>query len=402
MDEDVYFHKTVTFRAWKQSLRFRTSQELFSSHDIDVGTRFLLHTIIEADYARPGHILDLGCGYGPIGLTLKSLYRDSLVHMVDRDALAIEYSRQNAGLNGLDGVAIYGSLGYDDVTRNDFDLIISNIPGKAGEKVTAYLLREAACYLAPGGLAAIVAVAPLESVITKILEGTPGVEVILKRNRSGHVVFHYRFPGESEPAKPDYNSIERGVYHRGDFTMRQDDLEYNMQTAYGLPEFDSLNRGSEMLFKVLKDIREKDIKRAVAYHPGQGHTAVALWKLFRPESIALVDRDLLALRYSRLNLALNDCLPERISTSHQVGMASQDNEKADIIIGVAREEEGRNAVILTLRQAAERLDSDGVITLAAGSTAITRLVAYVESQRLLRVKTRERRRGSSLLVLECA
>ena len=102
MDEDVYFHKTVTFRAWKHSLQFRTSQELFSSHDIDTGTKFLLRTIVEADYGNFQRILDVGCGYGPLGLTLKSLHPDSIVHLFDRDALAVEYSRQNAELNGLD------------------------------------------------------------------------------------------------------------------------------------------------------------------------------------------------------------------------------------------------------------------------------------------------------------
>src|SRR4030042_5405033 len=101
MDEDIYFHKTVTFRARKQSLQSRTSEELFSSHDIDTGTRFLLRSIIEAKYDKPQRILNLGCGYGPLGLTLKKIHQDSIVHMVDRDALAIEYSRQNAKLNGL-------------------------------------------------------------------------------------------------------------------------------------------------------------------------------------------------------------------------------------------------------------------------------------------------------------
>jgi len=403
MDEDVYFHKTVTYRAWKQSLRFRTSQELFSSHNIDTGTNFLLRTTVEADIKSPGRVLDLGCGYGTIGLTLNSLHRDSLVHMVDRDALAVEYSRQNAELNGLEGVDVYGSLGYDNVKRNDFDLIVSNIPGKAGEPVIAYLLREAAYHLAPGGLAAIVVVTPLEATVAKILEDTPGIEVILKRNRSGHAVFHYRFSGESESTKPSQSAFERGVYHRENVNMRPDDLEYALQTAHGLPEFDSLSYSSEMLLKALKDIRDReDIRRAVVFNPGQGHTAVALWKLVRPESIALVDRDLLALRYSWLNLILNDCPAGQIGISHQTGVTPQNREKADLVIGVVREEEGRNANILTLRQAAGQLSDNGTVILAAGSTAITRLVTYNESENLLRVKTRERRRGSSLLVLERA
>jgi len=399
MDKDVYFHKNVTFRAGKQNLRFRVSQELFSSHDIDTGTKFLLRTIVEADYDRPQRILDLGCGYGPLGLTLKSLYPDSLVHMVDRDALAVAYSRQNAELNGLDGVDIYGSLGYDDVKQNSFDLIIANIPGKAGEPVITYLLREAGYYLTPGGLAAIVVVAPLEETVAKILESITGVEIILRRNRSGHAVFHYRFSGEANSLKPEQSALERGVYHRQDVKIRLENLEYAMQTACGLPEFDSLSYGSEMLVKAIAYARGLKIRRAIVLNPGQGHIAVALWKLIRPENMALVDRDLLALRYSRLNLLLNECPAGLVGILHQTGILSQNKEKTDLFIGVLREEEGRNAALLTLDQAAGQLSGSGMILLSASSTAITRLTTHVESQRLLRIRTRERWKGNSLLVL---
>src|SRR4030065_1794665 len=98
INTDVYYHKTITFRFWKQELQFRTSRQLFSSHAIDTGTRFLLRTIVEAGYPPFKRILDVGCGYGSLGLTLKSLYPASLVHLFDRDALAIEYSRQKQEL----------------------------------------------------------------------------------------------------------------------------------------------------------------------------------------------------------------------------------------------------------------------------------------------------------------
>ncbi len=399
MDENVYFHKTVTFRAWKRSLQFRTSQELFSSYDIDTGTKFLLRSIVEADY-KPQRILDLGCGYGPIGLTLKKLYPESSVHMVDRDALALEYSRQNVELNGLDGIEVYGSLGYDDVERTDFDLIISNIPGKAGETVITHLLQEARYYLAPGGLAAIVVVAALEATVAKVLQDTPDVEIVLRRNRSGHAIFHYKYIVEQTPLKPDRSALEQGVYHRNDIQMRIENLEYKMQTAYGLPEFDSLSYGSEMLVKAFKDIRGSNIQRAVIFNPGQGHIAVALWKLIKPKNIAIVDRDLLALRYSQLNLVMNGCPADKITLLHQVGLEITCEDKFDLITGLLREEEGKEAIFLTIRQAAERLSPGGKIITAAGSTAITRLAAYVESEGRLRIKTRERWRGHSLLVLE--
>src|SRR6266508_1524180 len=114
---DIYFKKVVGFNFAKRSLKFRVSQDLFSSHDVDVGTRFLLRTIVTAPHVgRPAAILDLGCGYGPVGLTLKSVHRDAVLHMTDRDALAVEYARQNATINGFaDGVEAYGSLGYDDL-----------------------------------------------------------------------------------------------------------------------------------------------------------------------------------------------------------------------------------------------------------------------------------------------
>ncbi len=397
---DVYFHKTIIFHAGKQSLQFRTSQQLFSSHAIDAGTKFLLRTIIEADYPSLQRILDVGCGYGPLGLTLKSLHRASLVHLFDRDALAVEYSKQNAAFNGLADVEIYGSLGCDDVKRNDFDLIVANIPDHAGEKVITYLLREAQFYLAPGGTVAIVVVAPLETMVAKILAETPGVKIILKLNRPGHAVFHYRFSGEKIPPKPTQNSLERGIYHRNEIIMRQETLEYKMQMANGLPEFDSLSYGSEMLVNALGEARGRAVNHAAVFNPGQGHVAVALWKYLKPGSVTLVDRDLLALRYSQRNLTLNGCPPESVSILHQAGLDLHLAVKIDLFIGALREEEGKEAHLLILDRMTEVLADKGIILLSSGSTAITRLADYVASEGLLRIKKRERRRGFSLVIME--
>jgi 16S rRNA G1207 methylase RsmC len=400
INTDVYFHKTVAFRFWKQSLQFHLSQQLFSSHNIDTGTKFLLRTIVEADYPKFKRILDVGCGYGPLGLTLKCLYPDSLLHLLDRDALAVEYTRQNAELNGLTDVEIYGSLGYDDVKRNDFDLIVCNIPDHAGETVITYLLQEARYYLAPGGTLAIVVVAPLEEMVTKILEETPDAEVILKRNQSRHVVFHYKFSDAITPPRPAQNSLERGVYHRNDITIRHGKLEYKMQTANGLPEFDSLSYSSEMLINALGEAGGGEINHAVVFNPGQGHVAVALRKYSSPGFITLVDRDLLALRYAQRNLILNGCKTDSASILHQVDLDLNPVEKIDLFIGSLREEEGKAASFMAIDQMTANLSDKGIIILSSGSTAITRLADYVVSKRLLRIKIRERRRGYSLFLLE--
>lgn len=395
MDTEAYFHKLVTFRAWKHELKFKTTQALFSAHDIDIGTKFLLRSIVEAGYPSPGVILDLGCGYGALGLMLKSLYPESIVHLTDRDALAVEYTRQNAALNNLE-VRAYGSLGYDDVTHHDFDLIVSNFPGKAGESVIAYLLSEARFYLKPGGMAAVVIVSPLEALVDKVLSEMPGAEIMLKRARSGHTVFHYRLT-KTMPA-PEKNALERGIYDRKDITIKHDGLQYTMRTAYGLPEFDSLSYDTEILVKALKGYKNKNISRAVVLNPGQGHVPVALWHYFHPRLITLADRDLLALRYSRLNLIRNGCPDNNIKSYHAAGLNIKE-KNADIITGVLRDEPNE-AIWETLDRAADLVAKKGLVLVSGGSTAVTRLVNYLETKKSLVVKSRERWRGYSVVVLE--
>ena len=399
MSEDIYFKKIVTFNFEKQSLRFKTSQDLFSSHEVDAGTRFLLRSIFEADYPPPRGILDMGCGYGPLGLTLKSLFPEAEAHLVDKDALAVQYTRQNADLNRLNGVEAYGSLGYDDLKKSDFGLIVSNIPGKAGEPVIAHLLREAGYHLAPGGLAAIVVVTPLEPFVARTLRETPGVNIILRRDRPGHTVFHYRFTGRTGE-NPSKSSLERGIYTRREVSLNFAAREFPLRTAYGLPEFDSLDFRTEMLMNAVKGLQISDIERAAVFNPGQGHLPLVVWGLLQPRNILLIDRDMLALRYSRLNLICNGCSPERISLFHQAGVELPDRKEIPLWVGVLREDEGPEAIVETVRQAARALSSQGLILLAAGSTAATRVLSYLQLHKLLHVKDREKRHGFSLLVLQ--
>ncbi|MGD9143837.1 MAG: methyltransferase [Dehalococcoidia bacterium] len=401
MDEDVYLLKTIAYRAYGHAFRFRTSQELFSSHDIDTGTRFLLRTLVENGLEQSSLILDLGCGYGPLGLIMKKLNPLAGVHLVDRDALAVSYARQNAELNDLVVPDIYGSLGYDDVRRNDFDLIVSNIPGKAGESVITCLVREAKYYLAPGGTAAVVVVGPLEAAVAAILESTPGAEIILRRKRSGHTVFHYRFNGNYREEKPSGTGLERGIYHRDRVNIEINAVNYTIQTARGLPEFDSLNYKTGMLLQSLSTIGlPADTGTGLVLNPGQGHVPVTLWKKVRPREILLADRDLLALRYSRNNLLLNGCPSEQVNIRHCAGIDPEPGVDIDLAIGVLREEEGRRANYLTVMNAAAGLSPRRMMVLAAGSTAITRLVADLGEQPALRIVKREKRKGNGLLVLQ--
>ncbi len=395
---DVYFKKTLDFYYAGQSLKFNVSQDLFSSHQIDVGTARLLRSL--ADAPPFANILDLGCGYGPLALTLKALYPQSVVHAVDRDALAVAYTRQNAELNGLADVAVYGSLGYDDVSDRDFDLIISNIPGKAGETVIFSLLRDAVHFLKPGGMVAIVVVAALEGVVARALDD-PGIEIAFQETRAGHAIFHYRFTDAYRAAQPSFASgLARGLYHRDAVSITAGLLAFPMQTARGLPEFDSLSFGSLLLLDNLARSPGTHVGRVIVHNPGQGHIPVTVWKLFNPDAIILVDRDLLSLRYARDNLIRNGCPASQIVTMHQADLALEGAEQtAGLIVGVLREEEGQAAAERLARQAAALLTPDGALWLVAGSTPITRLEKAIEAAKLLRVTKRRRDNRMSLLVM---
>jgi 16S rRNA (guanine1207-N2)-methyltransferase len=400
VDEDIYLHKTITVRISGYSFRFRTSRELFSSHDLDTGTRLLLRSIIENDLTRAKTILDLGCGYGPLGLVLKKLNPESIIHLVDRDALAVSYAWQNAVLNTLDVPDIYGSLAYDDVRRRDFDLIVSNIPGKVGKPVSDYLLREGGNYLSPGGTMAVVVVNALEESVEQILDSNTDSEILFRIRRSGHAVFHYCF-GNDKLKGPPTHGLEGGIYRRNELTFTTGNFSYRMETAYGLPEFDTLNYKTELLLEALNNTSlPPDIGRIAVYNPGLGHTAVVLWGVYRPREILLIDRDLLALRYSRKNLVLNGCPPERIAINHRVGTAFDSGAGIDLFIGALREEQGREPNYLLVKSAAAGLSPRGTIIIAAGSTAITRLVDDLEMRSSLRISTRTKRRGNGVLVIQ--
>jgi 16S rRNA (guanine1207-N2)-methyltransferase len=395
---ETYFKKTLTFRVAKRELRFRVSQDLFSSFDIDKGTKLLLRSLVEADHPPFTRILDLGCGYGPLGLTLKNLYPGAAVCLTDRDALAVAFARQNAVLNGFDDVGAAPGLGYDDLDEGDFDLVAANIPGKAGEAVIASLLTDAAAFLAPGGLAAVVVVNPLAEFVAGMLKAITGVEMALERPGAAHTVFHYRF--KKPPARAAYvPALARGVYDRGEVDLEPAGLTCRVKTAWGLPEFDSLSYDTALLLNALARQEGTSPGSAVIFNPGQGHAAVFAWKLLAPARLALVDRDLLALRVTRRNLVANGCPEDAVTLHHQVGIGGVTAEPAGLICGLPREAEGQTAVRLFLDDAAAQLGRKGRIVLAGSSTAITRLVSHAAALPGLAVRDRERFRGFSSLVL---
>lgn len=133
-------------RVLNHDYTFITDYGVFSKQGLDFGTRTLLETIpLER---IQGKVLDLGCGYGPIGIVLKSLV-DVDVDMIDINRRSLHLARMNAEKNHVT-VTIFESNGYEHI-HDTYDYIITNPPIRVGKKVLYELLFEAKNHLKTNG-----------------------------------------------------------------------------------------------------------------------------------------------------------------------------------------------------------------------------------------------------------
>lgn len=134
----------------EQSFKFTTSTGVFSKSEVDFGSRLLIETIKKPDIQAP--ILDLGCGYGPIGLSLAKKYSDTLIKMVDINERAIKMSQINADQNEVTNVDIKQSDGFGELDENEkYSLIVTNPPIRMGKKFIYSLFEESKKFLCQNG-----------------------------------------------------------------------------------------------------------------------------------------------------------------------------------------------------------------------------------------------------------
>ena len=144
-------------------LTLHTRWGVFSPRSIDEGTIMLMKHI---EVGVSDICLDLGCGYGPIGLALAKHCTKGEVHMVDKDFVAIELANNNANLNNLSNTKAYFSDAFLQVPSEvKFDQVISNLPAKVGREQLSIILYDAFDALKPGGKITVVTIKGLKDFI---------------------------------------------------------------------------------------------------------------------------------------------------------------------------------------------------------------------------------------------
>ncbi len=201
---DPYFKKQISYKHAGQDYTFDVGNTLFSSFDVDEGTDVFLRFL---QPETPNLILDLGCGYGPIGIILARRFPEARVIMADKDLLAVRYARRNIELNQVGNAEVVGSVGMQALPDVPYDLIVSNIPAKIGDTaIESEFLLEPYHRLAPGGSYWFVVVSGLNHLIPRLGQRHQ-LRMKEVKKRAGHSVYHVRKevvtltqPGDTSPA----------------------------------------------------------------------------------------------------------------------------------------------------------------------------------------------------------
>jgi len=188
---DVYFKKEIIYPFEGEKFKFDVGNTLFSTFDLDHGTDVLLRTIAPNN---PKSILDIGCGYGPIGIVLAKKNPQAQVTMIDKDLLAVRYTKLNIEKNNIHNANVLGSVGMEQIMDKTFDLIVSNIPAKIGDKaiIQDFILIPFE-HLNPGGELWIVIINALNRLVSKIKRQYQ-LNIKRAKKRSGHSVYRIKKP----------------------------------------------------------------------------------------------------------------------------------------------------------------------------------------------------------------
>jgi 16S rRNA (guanine1207-N2)-methyltransferase len=127
-------------------LEFITDAGVFSKKRVDFGSDLLINSVPQIT----GEILDIGCGYGTIGISLSRLNPTSTVTMIDINERAVDLTSRNIVLNHVNNAKVLQSDGFSNVDGK-FDVIVSNPPIRTGKKVIYPIFEQSINYLNSNG-----------------------------------------------------------------------------------------------------------------------------------------------------------------------------------------------------------------------------------------------------------
>jgi hypothetical protein len=317
-----YATKRVDFRYRGRAFSFALSHGLFSSAGIDSGSQLLLKVALPyleaaAKAGAADEVLDAGSGVGVLGIAALGALEAAgaatpRLRAQDRDELARLFTAANAERNGLAASRVDARAEplLADPPPGGWNLILSNLPAKAGQPVLADFFARSLAVMAPDGLALIVIVGTLAAFARSAL-AEAGAAVRETVAGSEHAVFVYgaaATDGGPPPLRPDAaagsDPTRSAAYRRGDFAGAMAGTAYRLTAYHGIADFDRPNAAVELAAKLLARSDLSAYSRALVFEPGQGHFPVWLaesGRLAPGAALALSGRNVLALAAAAAN-----------------------------------------------------------------------------------------------------
>ncbi len=178
--------KQINFEVNGLSMQLLTDNGVFSKNKVDEGSLAFLRVLLPLDLGN--NILDLGCGYGTLGLTLAMAKKEARVTLADINPRALNMCRRNAELLNLSQrVTILQSDIYEKI-EGPYDSIVVNPPIRAGKAVTYRMYEESKQYLIDGGsLYIVIRKAQGADSASKYIESIFGNITLLDRHKGYHI-----------------------------------------------------------------------------------------------------------------------------------------------------------------------------------------------------------------------
>jgi 16S rRNA G1207 methylase RsmC len=273
-----YARGRLVEKALGQTLALDVPWDVFASQGIDDGTLLLLQHLPEGE---PASLLDLGCGYGALGLPVAARWPSARCLLVDRDLLAVAASAHNAAALGLFNAEVRPGLGYRELAGERFDWVLCNVPARIGPRAIRYLLEGGR---ALGAETRAVVIRDLRPVVEGL--GLEGLRHIARGAR--HDVFALaKGPARLELADED-------VYARD---------ETQFQGLRLARPHDASEDPSHLpaLALLAESLPRKAPARALAFRAGYGALPLFLKSRFPQAQVVAQERDLLGAAFLRKN-----------------------------------------------------------------------------------------------------